>query len=835
MENGKSVAENADFMNAEKYQKIKKIFHQAADMSLMERQDFVAVSCEEDSEMRCEIEKMFVFADAEATTDVLEKNAFEIFTGSDSGKIHEQIGGYKILREIGRGGMGVVYEAVRETENFTQRAALKVIKRGMDTDAIVRRFRVEQKILASLEHPFIARFLDGGMTGEGLPFYAMEYVEGESIDNYCREKNISVEEKLKLFRKVCAALQYAHQNLVVHRDLKPKNILVTRDGTPKLLDFGIGKILTPEAGDEIGTATQFGMMTPAYASPEQVRGQRIGTTSDIYSLGVILFELLTGQTPYKLTSQSQIEIQRVILENEPEKPSAIVSKKFKDKSSTSDGNSKFKIQDSKLLKGDLDNIILKSLQKNPLDRYASVGQFSADLQRFMDGLPVTARPATFSYRASKFLRRNKAPVLASAFIFLALLAGIIVALWQAQIARAERERAERRFNEVRELANNVIFKYHDAIAALPGSTATREMLVTDALKYLDNLSKETEGNTELQRELASAYFKLGDVQGKQYEANIGDTAGAAESYKKAAILLERSIEKDKNNLEAKLELVRIYEALFAAYMRFGAAEEKRTVLSKAINLQDELTTAEPENTKFQLQKIQLLLRKADATGGLQNTLNANLETLNIAENLLRTTGESDELNKTLARLYQRIGTLYILLGDEAVKKANSPAEFYREALPFHEKSLVFAEKNYAADWNNQPNRRRYAVALINLSETSAKNGLKEEAKMQSAIRLMQKTADEDSRNLEAKFDLAEANRVQAEIREKFGEIYKAIENVRTALALYQIIWQTDKKNLESRNAIIDAHRKLAELYELSNQNQQAAFHRQEFENIKIGN
>jgi non-specific serine/threonine protein kinase/serine/threonine-protein kinase len=450
-------------------------------------------------------------------------------------------------------------------------------------------------------------------------------------------------------------------------------------------------------------------------------------------------------------------------------------------------------------------------------------------------LPVIARPATFSYRASKFFQRNKVPVVAGVFIFLALLTGIIVALWQAQIARAERQRAEQRFNEVRELANNVIFKYHDAIAALPGSTATREMLVTDALKYLDNLSQETEGNIELQRELAAAYFKLGDVQGKQYEANIGDTAGAAESYKKAVSLLEQVTQTDKNNLEAKLELVRIYEALFAAYMRFADAETKQAVLSKAINLQDDLIAAEPQNTKFQLQKIQLLLRKADSTVGLQNTLTASLETLNIAENLLQTNGESDELNKTLARLYQRAGTLYVLLGDEAEKKKESPAEFYRQALPFHEKSLIFAEKNYFKDQNNLPNRRRYAVALINLSETSAKNGLKDEAKIQSALELLQKTADEDPRNLEAKFDVAEVNRVQAEIRQKFGETSKAIENLKTALNLYQIIWQTDKKNLESRNAIGDAHRKLAELYNLSSQNRQAEFHRQEFENIKIGN
>ena len=292
-------------------------------MASIERRDFVFAECADDSEMRREVEKMLDFADD--SEDVLEKNAFEIFGSRNDAKIPEEIGGYRIIREIGRGGMGAVYEAVRESRDFRRRVALKVIKRGMDTDTVVARFRHEQKILASLEHPFIARFLDGGQTCDGLPFYAMEFVEGLPIDEYCAAKNLSIDEKLKLFREVCAAVQYAHQNLVVHRDLKPKNILVCADGTPKLLDFGIGKILTPDAEEDPGTATQLGMMTPAYASPEQILGKRIGTASDIYSLGVILYELLTGQKPYKINSRSQIEIEKAVLESEPQKPSTVVS------------------------------------------------------------------------------------------------------------------------------------------------------------------------------------------------------------------------------------------------------------------------------------------------------------------------------------------------------------------------------------------------------------------------------------------------------------------------------------------------------------------------------
>ncbi len=703
-------------MNSENWQKIKEVFNEAVEIPSAERAEFLQKKINGDEEMRREVEKMLVFADEDSMSDSLEKNAFEIFTNGDQAKLPERIGEYKIIKEIGRGGMGAVYEAVRETENFRQRAALKIIKRGMDTDAILSRFRHEQKILASLEHANIARFLDGGMTGDGLPFYAMEFVEGKFIDDYCKEKNLSVKEKLELFREVCAAVQYAHQNLVIHRDLKPKNILVTEDGTPKLLDFGIGKILASDEAEEIGTATQFGMMTPAYASPEQIRGERIGTTSDIYSLGVILFELLTGEKPYKVNSKSQIEIERAILETEPEKPSAVQSPKSKAQSQ----NSALSTQHSALLKGDLDNIILKTLRKNPNERYSSVQEFSEDIRRHLTGLPVSARPLTMSYRAAKFFERNKGAVIAGAFVFLALLTGIIIALWQAQIARAERARAEHRFNEVRELANNVIFKYHDAIAALPGATATREMLVSDALKYLDNLSSEAEDNTELQRELAAAYFKLGDVQGKQYEANIGDTAGAVKSYKKAAALLESVIQKEEKNYQAKFELVRVYDALFAVYMRFADEETKFAVLEEALNLIDELTAAEPENFEFQMQKINLLVRKGDTITDFEKKFGHFSQTIETAETLYRKNLQSDKLKEVLAKIYQRAGTTKIWQGDEA-KKSGQPFEnFYREALPLHEKSLEFAGAVYLPDRQNIPNRRRYGIALLNLAETSAK-------------------------------------------------------------------------------------------------------------------
>jgi serine/threonine protein kinase len=818
-------------MKPQDWQKVKKVFNEAVELPADERSDFLRRVFDGETTMRREVEKMLRFADEETSSDALEKNAFEIFSaGAAPAKVPERIGSYKIVRELGRGGMGAVYLAERETENFRQRAALKIIKRGMDTDAIVSRFRREQKILASLEHPNIARFLDGGVTDDGLPFYAMEYVEGETIDDYCRQKDLGVREKLRLFREVCAAVSCAHQNLVIHRDLKPKNILVTGDGVPKLLDFGIGKILATDEGEEAGTVTQLGMMTPAYASPEQIRGQRIGTTSDVYSLGVILYELLTGEKPYKIISKSQIEIERAILETEPQKPSSIGNSKFKIKNSKSE-NSQLTTRHSSLLRGDLDNIILKALRKGPAERYSSVQEFSEDIKRHLTGLPVSARPLTFGYRAAKFFERNKGAAIAGALVFLALLTGIVIALWQARVARAERERAEHRFNEVRQLANNVIFKYHDAIAVLPGATATREMLVKDALRYLDNLSTEAEGNTELQRELAAAYFKLGDVQGKQYEANLGDTAGAADSYRKAASLLEAVAAADEKNLQAKLELVRVYDALFAIYMRLEGENMKMPVLERALELQNELTAAEPENFDFQMQRIGLMVRKADVLTGFDDKFEAYRRAIEFAEPLSQKYAQRREPKEALIRLYQRAGTAKIWQGDEAAKAGWQADAFYREAMPFHKKSLDTAEQLYLSDERNLPNRRRYVIALINYAETSALNGRPEEKSLEKAREIFQRTVDEDPRNLEAVFDLAEAHRIESQLKEKFGARREAITAREKALELYEKIRRTDPKNLEGRKGAVEAREKLAQLYEAENMPQKAAFHRRELKKI----
>ncbi len=819
-------------MNAERYRKIKQIFNRAAEMALLERRDFVFSACADDSEMRREVEKMLTFADD--AEDVLEKNAFEIYANPKHAKIPENIGGYKIVREIGRGGMGAVYEAVRESRDFRRRVALKVIKRGMDTDAVVSRFRHEQKILASLEHPFIARFLDGGMTDDGLPFYAMEFVEGLPIDDYCAAQNLSIDEKLKLFREVCAAVQYAHQNLVVHRDLKPKNILVTTDGAPKLLDFGIGKILTPESEDDAGTATQLGMMTPAYASPEQIRGARIGTASDIYSLGVILYELLTGQKPYKINSKSQIEIEKAVIETEPPKPSTVVSSQQSAVSSQdTERNPKSEIRNPKSLRGDLDTIILKSLRKEVAERYVSVGQFSEDVRRYLEGVPILARPHTFSYRAAKFIRRNRVGVVAATLVFLALCTGITVAVWQARRAEQQRVLAEKRFAEVRQLANNVVFRYHDAIADLQGATAVREMLVRDALQYLDALATDAGDDHEFKKELALAYLKLGDVQGKAYAANIGDTAGALASYRKAAALFEEIVAALPEDVSAGENLVKIYDNLALLLTRAGGGAEPQEILQKALVLNRRLLKIEPQNAAIRRQFVELQIRSGDLEAGFENNLREHLKALPLAEQLVAEDANNPEKLRTLVRVNQRVGTDYYRMGEKAEKEnqLEKAREFYAESLGFHRKMYQATERLYEIEPQKSGNYRYLALAGVNLGKTLSKNGETLEAlgKLEKSREIIEETLQLDPKNSECKFDLSIVYETFGAIYRNAGEHQKAAEYVRQSIALDEEIYKTDPKKIEILGHIGESYIVLSEIAAALGEDEKAENYRRKAE------
>lgn len=442
--------------------------------------------------------------------------------------VEESIGSYRIVRQLGEGGMGTVYLGIRSDMEFKKSAAIKVIRKGMDSQEIVARFHRERQILSSLDHPNIARLLDGGTTKDGLPYFVMEYIQGKPLTEYCDSHKLTTNERLELFRLVCSAVQYAHRNLVVHRDLKPANILVAADGTPKLLDFGIAKILNPDvfSGDLPPTATGMGAMTPDYASPEQAGGEPVTTSSDVYSLGVILYELLAGRRPYRFTSRNRMEIFRIICEQEPARPSTAVAESPESDTSrlsTQRGTTPEKLR--KELNGDLDNIILMALRKEPQRRYSSVEALSEDISRYLEGHPVHARKGTWSYRTGKYIRRNKAGVAGAAAILLLVIAFALTVTFQNVRISEQRDsaqKAEKRAEAERLIAEEErlkaikvtdflakLFEVNDPAQSKGETLTAREILDRGA----DRLHKEFKDQPEVQAELMDRvgmiYEKLG--------------------------------------------------------------------------------------------------------------------------------------------------------------------------------------------------------------------------------------------------------------------------------------------------------------------------------------
>jgi non-specific serine/threonine protein kinase/serine/threonine-protein kinase len=581
----------------------------------VDRAALIAERCGNDRALLREVESLL-----EQTTDSFE-NFAESATESLRQKMSsltpgQRVGAYAIVRELGRGGMGAVYLAQRADGAFEKQVAIKVLKRGTDTDEVLRRFQSEREILARLNHPNIAGLLDAGTTDDGLPYFVMDYVDGKPITRYADEHGLSLTERLNLFRVVCSAVGYAHQNLIIHRDLKPNNVLVTNEGEVKLLDFGIAKLMQQVESEQLDvTVTMLRVMTPEYASPEQVKGEPVTTVSDVYSLGVFLYELLTGERPYKFTRRTPDVITKAICEQEPERPSTAVAR--------ATPKSKFEIRDSKTLRGDLDNIVLKALRKEPERRYRSVDQFSGDIRRHLEGLPVQARQDTAAYRASKFVQRHKLGVVAAGLVALALVGGTITTAWQAHETRLEKTLAEQRFEEVRKLAHSVLFEYHDAIAALPGSTSVRQKLVKDALEYLNGLSKQAGNDAGLLREIAAAYEKVAMVQGGATvssrgtalsTSNLGDTKGARENLDKALAIREKLSTLEPNNKDAQRDLAYCYERIGVLCVTNGPPEKAVESLRKAAPRLEALLASDPADEDLQYNLVDNYEGMAKALG-----------------------------------------------------------------------------------------------------------------------------------------------------------------------------------------------------------------------------
>jgi serine/threonine protein kinase len=510
---------------ADRWRQIDGLFAEALEKAPEERAPFLAAACEGDDELRRAVEGLLAADESSAT--FLERPAGELL-----GLVPESVpapepaldpevrlGPYRLLRRLGDGGMGTVYLARREDETYERDVAVKLIRSGLQSPDALHRFFAERQILARLEHPNIARLYDGGSTEEGRPYLVMELVEGVPVDEYCDRHALTVDQRLDLFRRICAAVEYAHQNLLVHRDLKPANILVTAGGEPKLLDFGIAKRLEPGAAT-LPDATQTGMrmMTPNYASPEQVRGDAVATTSDVYSLGVLLYELLAGRSPYRLLSGLPHEIEQAICEREPERPSVALFRAGPPSTEEVTAGRGTRPQGlRRRLQGDLDNIVLMALRKEPQRRYGSAAQLSRDLENHLQSLPVVARPDTLAYRSRKFLRRHRAGAAAAVVVAL-LVAGFIVSLI-VQGRRLVRERDKARYS--------LIFLMDTFKDADPYHTKG-ERLTADEIM--------TRGAERVARDLA----RQPDVQAALMDA-IGEVERGLGRFERAEPLLARSL------------------------------------------------------------------------------------------------------------------------------------------------------------------------------------------------------------------------------------------------------------------------------------------------------
>ncbi len=754
-------------MKIERWQRVKDILAEALDRPMGERAAFLREACGGDTALRLEVESLLL-ADQDAG-EFLTVPAIEA-----SNAIGWRLGPYRTLEVVGQGGMGAVYRAVRDDDEFQQEVAIKLIRRGVNSDYVRSRFLYERQILAFLNHPNIARLLDGGTTEDGLPYFVMEFVEGQAIDEYCRKHSCSLTERLELFLKACTAVEYAHRNLIVHRDLKPTNILITEEGVPKLLDFGIAKLLLPDHPHLAPAQTSVMMraLTPDYASPEQIRGEPVTTATDVYSLGVLLYELLTGKKAHRFNTNTPGEIERVVCDVEPPRASTL----------------------NRQLTGDLDTILAKAMEKDPAQRYPSVEQFSEDIRRYLNGQPVSARSHTVFYRLSKFVRRRKGTVAAAAAVLLTLVGGIATTTREARIA-------QRRFNDVRKLANSLIVE-HDAFALIPGSTAQRGRLVQQALTFLDDLYQEG-GDPQMQLELAVAYEKMGDVQGRADGPNLGNTEAAIASYRKSLALRE-ALHKEGESEQA---LSALYLRLSGALKVAGQFSQAIEYDKRALAIRERMVAAKPDDLALRRNLAEGysamavgLTQIGDWNGTLLYRHKALAKYLEVVASGSHTV---DDYNG-LALAYMRMGTILTQQKqyEEAVQNLNRAMETAREGL-----------RDFG---RNQPLRMTETAALRSLANLELERDRPEQAieHFQKVNQIYQQMVAADPDEFRVSSMLASTHHRLGQAWLKKKDAGAALREFARGLQMRERLAQRNPANAGAQGEVAESCAAMGELYAL---------------------
>ena len=790
-------------MKAELWQQVREILDRAIAMPVAERSAYLEIACGGDQDLRNEVESLLHSHDDAGSVFLKNpaadvKNAFSQLVAKAT-RIGRRVGVYQIVEEIGHGGMGEVYRAFRADGQYEKEVALKLVRIGLDTPALLERFRHERQILASLDHPNIARLLDGGTTEEGVPYLVMELIQGTPIEQYCEQCDLDIAQRLQLFLQVCGAVQYAHQRLVIHRDLKPSNILVTVEGVPKLLDFGIAKIVDPAMGEE---TTAFRPMTPEYASPEQIRGEPITTATDVYSLGVVLYKLLTRRSPYGEMTRTPLELVRFICEAEPMRPSAglmpmkVVEQEFSGlakKLRMPTGSVKLR----RALKGDLDNILLKALRKEPDRRYMSVEQLTEDIRRHLQGLPVTATPDSAAYRIRKFVRRHRTGVVASGVILCAIAAGLTttvvearIAKRQAEMARAERARAEKRFNDVRQLSDSLIFEINDAIQNLPGATPARKLLLDRAVQYLDSVAKDAAGYPDLERELANGYRRLAAVQGDPTQSNLGEAKAAETSIRKALALFEEVARHNPGNTTDQLNVAAMHRVLsYSSLMEPSGRRE----LEQAVAIGERLMKTDGNNPKVrdersvEYQNVGLM---QDGLGDRLQAVESLRKNLEIKQDILKT-------NPDYPRIRMTIGVAAVLLGSE-LAMIDSRKEALREIE--YGLSLFASMPNGMNDLDMAP---RKAIAQMKRGDVQMMEGNLPGAKntFRQARVVLEPMTKSDPQNNMLQLDVAGVDYEEGRLLALTGQHREALLRLNQARQIFEGLHAQDRGRDETPHSL----------------------------------
>jgi len=817
-------------MSSERWNRIEEIFHAALERPLPERDTYVANVCGSDEALRSEIESLLAKdANGDNTLDSLVANDLKDLarasTYSESGL---QIGPYRLVRELDSGGMGVVHLAVRSDDHYFQVVAIKTIRKGLASPALVQRFRAERQILATLTHPNIGAILDGGDTEDGRPYIVMEYVEGLPITIAAQNQGLSVKQRLELFRSLCSAVHYAHQKLVIHRDIKPSNVLVTPEGIVKLIDFGVSKPLAPELipAELPKTETWQRFMTPDYASPEQIQGRELTTATDVYSLGVLLFELLTDSCPYTLRGLSPAAAERLVCEEENRRPSTFP---------------KLAARTRKEIAGDLDRIVLMAMDKVPSRRYLSAQHLDEDLFRSLENRPILARKPTWLYRLSKFVQRHRTAALMACVTMMVLIGSILFYHRQSRIA-------DRRVRQAAALTDSAISDLTGELEQPSVSTAKQAALFQRALKYLEQLKQSSGDDPRLLVGLSRAYGRVGDLQGAPTAAaNLGDTAAAAVSYE-TAVHLALEAQKRLPAEDSSKAVIEAYQKLGALQFSIGRANDAYDNYQKAVKVASNLWQQRPDDAnrkrvlahnyaglgELELDNFQpdkalnsfragLQILGADPTGDLDHdhlliqlhwylgrTLNqigsqseaiANLQrSIGIAEGLAREFPSSAQANRIVSVVY---GAVVEPLAGEEMLNVGAPAQ----AQAYARKSVMMNEASSRADNTNVQARYDLTNSYQKMGD-SLRSTQPESASIwyRKAISLMQQMAN----HREARVWLAELDDDLAVVLTKKRDLRERLRVLREENALRRELATTGLNSPRYRLLLLRSYCRLSD-------------------------